>query len=215
MPKPKVFYGNMFPGTKWSVINKPIIIVDGELYDRCIIKDNIRGELAYGVGLKEQDIERISDLIKVVSLKLYEIKSTTIQSISRITILRDLEINWSTKINTLEYLCLFDSVENLIITDFSNIVNFNGIQNIKGLKYLEINGGNTGVMKYETFKHIGLSESLEELTLTNVMSSEETLDFIINMRSLRILNISPVWPTREYAILSRNRPDIKCDMFNL
>jgi hypothetical protein len=100
---------------------KPIFIVDGELYDRCIIKDNIRGELAYGVGLKEQDIERISDLIKVISLKLYEIKSTIIQSISRISNLRDLEINWSTKINTLEYLCLFDSVENLIITDFSKL----------------------------------------------------------------------------------------------
>jgi hypothetical protein len=85
---------------------------------------------------------------------------------------------------------------------------------MKGLKCLEINGGNTGVMKYETFKHIGLSESVEELTLTNVISSEETLDFIINMRSLRKLNISPVWPTREYAILCRNRPDIKCDMFN-
>ena len=32
------------------------------------------------------------------------------------------------------------------------------------------------------------------------------------MKSLKILNISSAWPTREYAVLSKCRPDIKCDM---
>ena len=70
MNRPAPFYGIPFPDAKWNADDKPVVIVDGIKFPQVSLSRETRGELAYGVGLKDADIETIGKYLKVSALSL-------------------------------------------------------------------------------------------------------------------------------------------------
>jgi hypothetical protein len=213
MERPVEFFGTPFRGTPWGVDDKPVLIVDGIKYPRTLLSEQVHGSFAYGVGLKDKEIDTLGRFLQVRSLRLYEIRASNLAPLSRVGTLRHLSLDWSTKLQDLNFLAELPDLEGLILNDLGKVDLIDGVAHLKHLRYLEITGGFNKTAKYKTLHPISGCEQLETLTLENIRVDDDDLQFLTSCTHLTSLHLSNQWPTEQYALLSKNLPNVQCRHF--
>lgn len=213
MDRPEEFFGVPFRETRWGIQDKPVLIVDGEKHPQTALTMPVHGSLAYGVGLKDKEIEILGRFLRSRSLWLYEIRASTLAPLPLIKGLHRLSLNWSTKLEDLGILAQLPELEALILNDLGKIDRIDSISQLKNLRYLEITGGFNKTAKYKTLSPISNCERLETLRLGNIRVDDDDLQFLTSCPHLKSLHLSNQWPTEQYALLSKKLPNLQCEHF--
>jgi hypothetical protein len=211
MKRPPPFYGTPFPEVKWNAADKPVIIVDGIKFPRVSLSRETHGELAYGVGLKDADIETIGKHLRVSALSLYEVRASSLAPLGKIATLRKLSVVWARKLESLSFLADCGRLETLILSDVGMIKSVEPVSRLDHLTHLEISGGIIAVAKFESLRPIADCKSLSSLSLSNIRVADDDLQFVTAIPNLKELDVSNQWPTEQYALLAKKLKGITCD----
>lgn len=195
---------------KWNADDKPLIIVDGTKFPQVSISKETSGELAYGVGLKDADIEKIGKYLKVSALSLYDVRATSLSPLEKMETLTKLSVVWARKLENLAFLSGCKQLETLILSDLGKINCITPVSGLNLLTHLEVSGGIESVAKFETLKPISFCKNLSTLCLSNIRVADDELQFVIDLPNLRELDVSNQWPTEQYALLSKKLNGVVC-----
>src|SRR5262249_8640977 len=91
-----------WPDTKWTVKDKPILIVDGTLHRIKSLSQTVAGNAAYVVGVSDRELPKLASFLQVQFLYFYEMRAVDLSPLSAIQHLRNLKIQWNTKVTALD-----------------------------------------------------------------------------------------------------------------
>ena len=215
MKRPKPFYGIPFSDVNWIADDRPLIIVDGTKFSKASLSKETSGEFAYGVGLKDADIEKVGRYLKVSALSLYDVRATSLRPLEKMESLTKLSIEWARKLEDLSFLNGCKRMETLILSDLGRINSIEPVSSLNILRHLEVSGGIESVAKFQTLKPISSCKNLSTLCLSNIRVSDDDLQFVSELPNLKELDISNQWPTEQYALLSKKLYGVECSHLKL
>jgi hypothetical protein len=205
-----------FPKTKWTVEDKPTLIVDGILHRLSSLALPLSGEAAYVVGINDACMPRLAEFLGVEFLHFYEMRVTDLSALANIKRLRHLKIHWNTKMSELGEIGALVQLETLVLENTPKIYDLQPLARLAALKALEISGGHrcsNDANHARSLEPLADLNELEELSLANFKVDEGGLRPIAMCRSLRTLFLSNQFDTEDYAFLSVALPKVSCEKF--
>jgi len=214
MPDIKYLMGNPWPYVKWAEMNKPAIIVDGELYSlNDLEKRSVEGDLAYVVGSNDKNIELICSRLSPVLIHFYEMRVSDLAALNSLKRLTHLAIRWNTKVKDLSPISTHKNLNTLIIEDTPKISSIAPLSKLDNLKYLDYSGGIWNKNTADSLEPISELQYLEFLVLNNIKVEDGSLKPIAECKKLKKLDICNKFKTEEFAFLAARMPSVECDMF--
>jgi hypothetical protein len=203
-----------WPDTKWTARDKPILIVDGELYPMRALSRTVSGNAAYVVGAGDREVSALGTLVDVEFLRFYELRAARLEPLSQIQRLRHLKIEWDTKLRELDAIAALENLETLIVIDTPKVRDLSPLKALTHLAALEYSGGIWNKQHADSLEPLASLPKLEELVLTNLRVQSGGLTPLARCRSLRTLRLSNQFDTEDYAFLSVALPQVQCDSFH-
>lgn len=204
---------NPWPDTKWTVSDKPILIVDGVLHTTKGLSRIEPGRAAYLVGMKDGDIAAITPLLDVEYLYFYELRAADLAPLASLPRLRNLKVEWNTRLTTLDAIGRLTRLETLILVDTPKVRDLSALAALSNLTAFEYSGGIWNKQRAISLEPLGELPLLEELTLTNLTVESGGLRPLARCRSLTTLHLSNQFDTEDYAYLSVALPNVECPAF--
>jgi hypothetical protein len=204
---------NPWPDTKWTASDKPILIVDGVLHATKGLSQIVSGRAAYLVGMKDRDVATIAPLLDVEYLYFYELRAADLAPLARLPRLRNLKIEWNTRLTTLDAIGPLTGLETLILVDTPKVRDLSALTTLPNLAALEYSGGIWNKQRAISLEPLAELPKLEELTLTNLSVESGGLRPLARCRALKTLHLSNQFDTEDYAYLSVALPNVECQAF--
>lgn len=165
--------------------------------------------------VNQEQFDRIAPYLQnIKELRMYEVRCENLSYLGKLRNLEKLDIEWNTKIKLLWDFSENESLIYLRICDFSKLQDIASISTLKNIQTLYLEGGIWNKLILDSIRPLGDLRSLEELTLANFKVKDELLlRPLTNLKQLNKLNLPNQFPTEEYARLSVELPNTKCDSF--
>jgi hypothetical protein len=202
-----------WPDTKWTAEDKPILIVDGVLHPVKSLSQTISGQTGYVVGAGDRELPKLAEFLEVTFLHFYELRAADLSPLSEIQQLRNLKIDWNTKVDTLDAIGQLGNLESLALVNTPKIRDLSPLEALSKLVALEYSGGVWTPNRAVSLAPIASLPKLEELALWNLRVESGGLRSLGQCRSLKTLAVSNQFDTEDYAYLSVALPQVKCDYF--
>lgn len=199
---------NPWPDTKWTVKDKPVLIVDGTLHRANALSHSVFGQAAYIVGLSERDVPALASHLDVEFLCFYELRAANLSPLSGIGRLRHLKVSWDTKLTHLDGIAALSRLETLALVDTPKVRDLSPLEALTELSALEYSGGIWNKQRAASLEPLASLPRLEELVLTNLSVGSGGLRPLARCKALRILALSNQFDTEDYAYLSVALPDV-------
>ena len=189
-----------------------------ELHIRADVKNRkllneLNIEKLWLIGAKEKDIEQIFSLHQPKYVSLYQFLAKDLSCLESLTECETLITEWNTKATELWNIKANPNLKKLAIRDYSKISQLSALESATQIKSLSLDGGIDKKLKIDSLKALSKLKQLEYLRLTNIKVADESLEPIIHLSNLKILELSNQFPTKEYANLSVKLTETECSMF--
>jgi hypothetical protein len=207
------FRFNQWPDTKWTVKDKPILIVDGTLHRIKSLSHSICGHAGYVVGISDRELPSLAAFLDVKYLHFYELRAADLSPFSAIPNLRNLKIHWNTKLIAVDAIGQLHGLESLVLVDVPKVSDLSPLEALSELAALEFSGGIWKPNHVISLAPIASLTKLEELVLTNLRVKSGGLRPLGGCRSLKTLTLSNQFDTEDYSYLSVALPQVQCESF--
>ena len=210
---PSYLTRNPFPDTEWPEEMKPILILDGIAYSIDKVETKLIGKIGYVIGTNQKSFDKLCDVLSVKILQFYEMRVPDIKKLSLIEGLKELAINWNTKIVNISSISELESLMSLVLVDTPKIRNLEPIANLKYLEILEYSGGIWNKNNANNLNPISKLRNLKKLRISNLKVDSNGLKPLGSLSNLRELEVSNQFPTEDYAYLTVKLKQTKCSHF--
>ena len=164
-------------------------------------------------GVNEKQAALVPKMDRVEILIIHDLRTPTLSILSNFPDLRTLLIWGNTKASKLTELSALKSLRVLGLEHFPKVRSIDEIASLEGLEMLCLTGSMDTALKLDTLSPLGNLKHLELLHITNLKVADESLAFVEHLRSLKELQVSNQFPTKEYAALKAKCGDVKCTHF--
>lgn len=190
---------------------KPVIGLDGARVDD---RDQpLVGQNAFVLGANDKTFPAICARLRVQTLAFYEMRVADLSPLAQVETLKNLSINWNTKLTDLTALSKLD-LSALQLEDTPKIADLAPLAKMRGLEALEVSGGMASPpIKLDSLTPIAKLPGLRDLRLTNIRTSADGLRPLAALSHLETLRLAYTFPTEDYAYLAAHLPETDCDAF--
>lgn len=165
------------------------------------------------VGANDIELRKILSFISLKYLNLYQVLAKDLSILEIQENLETLILEWSTKASSLWDISKNTNLRTLEILDFSKLESVDQLSSATQLKSLVFGGGHGKPIKIETLKPLESLNGLESLGLINLKVLDGSLEPLGNLKTLKNLNISNQFETKEYAWLATRLQNTQCKLF--
>ncbi|MDQ8209781.1 hypothetical protein QEH52_19840 [Coraliomargarita sp. SDUM461003] len=187
------------------------IFGDAKALERIKEFPNIKRVWLNGANQKQFDL--VVSLVNPISFKGYNLRVPNLNALQGLSGIEELSIEWNTKAGSIAPIGELTSLKVLQIQDFTRVHDLTPIQRLSDLITLDISGGVWNTFKVETLEPLGDLKNLLYLCLANIRVLDQSLEPVSRLTQLQELSISNQFPTEEYARLTANLTNTKCDYF--
>lgn len=202
-----------FPNVKWGPSDKPVLVLDGQVYHVMGLNGELCGHSAYGVGIHGDHLPSLCAHLRVARLHLYEIRAANLAPLAHVSGLRELAICWNTKVNFLRFVSEMKELQTLVLEDTPKVNDLSPLAACTSLSALEFSGGIWNKNRARTLEPVAAMPNLRYLSLFNLTVAQGGLAPLERCSALRELAVSNQFATEDYARLAARLPGVKCDMF--
>ncbi|MDR6914469.1 hypothetical protein J2X66_001333 [Pseudomonas sp. 3296] len=164
-------------------------------------------------GIAELDLRNIDSKVWPVllansssrKLRLYHLTLPSLEGIEALVDARELELEWATKIETVEPLFQLGNLQRLSIFDFPKLRELNGIESLQNLTELNLSGSRGALsspLRLVSIKPISHLPNLTSFSLTNAKIEDDDITVLALCSSLRYLKLSNQFERSQVAFLA-------------
>jgi hypothetical protein len=165
------------------------------------------------IGANDKELRKILPVVNLQYLNLYQVLAKDLTILETQTSPSTIILNWNTKATELWDISKNKNLCTLEITDFSKLNEINQLSSANQIRNLIIGGGHNTPLRIKTLEPLSNLTSLEYLGLTNLKVADDTLKYLGKLKSLKLLEISNQFETKEYAWLVTRLTNTICKMF--
>lgn len=165
------------------------------------------------IGTAELDLRNIGPKIWPVllantssrKLRLYHLTLPSLEGIEALVDTRELELEWATRIATVEPLFQLESLLRLSIFDFPKLRELNGIEGLNNLTELNLSGSRGALsspLRLASIKPITHLPNLTSFSLTNAKIEDDDITVLALCTNLRYLKLSNQFERSQVAFLA-------------
>jgi len=210
---PLYLLNNPFKDVKWSVSDKPILILDGKLIPIKNLNKKCKGEVAYIVGINQKTIGQIFEHLDAKAVHFYEMRVDNIADISKFSNTEELSIQWNNKLEDITPLQQLINLKILILIDTPKINNLVPLSELRNIKMLSFSGGIDTKNVANSLLPLSKLTSLVLIQLHNLKVRDGGIKPLSKLTNLKELDVSNQFPTEEYAFLSTVLINTHCNYF--
>lgn len=165
-------------------------------------------------GVNDKQLSKVSELTSIETLIIHDLRTSDLSQLVKFPSVKTLLIWGNTKATSLFGLTNLSRLSILGLEHFPKIRDVKEISDINNLKMLCLTGSVDTALKIESLSPLGILKQLKLLHITNLRVSDESLDFITQLKELVELQVSNQFPTQEYAKLKGKCGYLRCTHFS-
>ncbi len=166
-------------------------------------------------GANDKIFDGICDTLSADTVTFYKTRVTNLSSLTKISGLKRLWIEWNNKLIDLSPLASLTQLDALVLIDIPKANDLSPLAKLKNLRLLEFSGA-ASLSKQNTaatLSPLGALKQLEELHLRNVKIIDDGLRPLAKCSNLKRLYVANTFATEDYAYLAANLPKVTCQHF--
>lgn len=195
--------------------NTESLSIHGSVKNPALLSELPKLKKVYICTITQSQLEEIVPHINQINiLSMYEVRCTNLDILGSLNNIKQIDLDWNTKISKLWDTRNNTELINLSINDFSKLNDVSNLKFLQSLNSLSLSGGMHKKMKLNSLSYLGFLSSLEDLNLSNLSIEDASqLRPLGQLKQLRTLEVSNQFSVDEYAYLSVKLLNTKCPYF--
>ncbi|WEK56091.1 MAG: leucine-rich repeat domain-containing protein [Candidatus Cohnella colombiensis] len=165
-------------------------------------------------SFNQKQFEKAVEYFNVSSLSFYEFRVEDLSPIENLDKIESLSLTWNSKAVQLWNMEKNKQLRQLKVSDFSKLRSIELIKTGASLEILELSGGVWTRINIESLLPLSGLSRLKQLTLTNIKVDDQSLEPLLELKHLEVLELSNQFPVEEYAKLSVVLTETECNLFS-
>lgn len=166
-------------------------------------------------SVNQEFLEELADIPTIEQLYINGITATDLAPLRRISGLRSLALIGGTKISSLDWIAEMPPLKTFAIEGFKRVLHLDPLASLTSLTALGVEGSIWTRMRVASLEPLSALQGLRSLFLTNLKTSDESLQPLHSLAGLEVLQIGALFPDEELVRLRQALPKLRCYWFDM
>ncbi|MBC8024736.1 MAG: hypothetical protein H7Y89_01980 [Steroidobacteraceae bacterium] len=155
-------------------------------------------------------VAEVAELKRLEGLSLERMKTAEIAPLGGMQPLRSLALCDSSQAASLETIANLDALQVLEIHDMSGVNTLEWVKSLASLRTLAFEGSPARRATIDSLSPISGLSDLENLFITTLVVEDRSLEPVVALKKLRVMQSTNYFPSDEFKRLSEANPALKC-----
>jgi len=165
-------------------------------------------------GVDQDFLQEISALKDLEVLYMEKVTAYDLSAVNTLPLLRSLSVIDAPKITSLSWVPTQPTLRSLAIVNAKAVHDLAPLSQLTHLTALGVEGGVWTPMQVLSLAPLSALRQLESVFLTNLRAKDQSLQALLALPKLRVLQCANFFPQEEFNRLASTHPELRCDWFS-